>query len=654
MAFSDAALAGANIKQSRDAIREEKRRRDQELQRQGYSFDKNNQMSVREGSAAEAEQLQALEATQLAKTLQGKLAAQETDQALEDFGLTGDASYLQRAMDNNPYLKKAWADKGVQLVNGLDFENDGNLLARSGLKPSAYDTPEKRDVVKRNLYKVYNGKEWSLGLLNNAVMETGAARRLGPRRAQPLMDNFEQFQGLVRGPRASGMVAEGHKYEKEIMAASQETGLPPDVIAAVMDTESSNNPNAVSSKGARGLMQLMEDAANEVGVTDRDDPAQNIMGGAKYLKKQLDTHGGDLQLALAAYNAGPGNVQKYGGIPPFGETQQYVQKIIKKLDNGQQYYGNRADTILNHMRDQANAKKGLTTKQVDDAAAADLETARVSANAMDRGIDQKDRALNQDDRRIDQADRELDLKAEGNQIEVMKQNVKMLLEGTTTKEKELNAAVDKTTEMLQEFGGEEQFFNTDFSDPEKYKQAYKYVNQIEQLSGEELTQETKKKIGDLRKLIALGDPAKNLTPADTGLIDNTMKGVQKYFSDNVKGTEARSAYSAYRNTLRNALFGSALTEAEINAFNDAYGTLGAQAGPVLQQFKTALIQTKAELESVSQLMNPYTAQVRLGADNKRMGEIMTSLDARIKLIDDTISGTGSKEGKQAVINAFEG
>src|SRR5690606_13672672 len=108
------------------------------------------------------------------------------------------------------------------------------------------------------------------------------------------------------------------------------------------------------------------------------------------------------------------------------------------------------------------------------------------------------------------------------------------------------------------------------------------------------------------------DPAKNLTPADTGLLDKPLADLNKYFSDNVKGIEAKSAYAVFQNTLRNALFGSALTEAEISAFNEAYGTLKEQMGPALTQFKTALTQVQSRLESAMQSTNPISAKVRLG------------------------------------------
>jgi len=91
--------------------------------------------------------------------------------------------------------------------------------------------------------------------------------------------------------------------------------------------ESNFNPTAGSPAGARGLTQLMPGTARGLGVTDVTDPAQALEGGAKYLRQQLDAFGGDVTRALAAYNAGPGAVQRFGGVPPYAETQNYVRKV---------------------------------------------------------------------------------------------------------------------------------------------------------------------------------------------------------------------------------------------------------------------------------------------------------------------------------------
>lgn len=117
------------------------------------------------------------------------------------------------------------------------------------------------------------------------------------------------------------------QYEPIIAAASKKFNVPDSLIKAVITAESAGKHNAVSSVGAKGLMQLMDGTANGLGVKNSFDPADNIQGGTKYLRQMLDEFGGNVDKALAAYNAGPGNVRKHGGIPPFQETQAYVRKV---------------------------------------------------------------------------------------------------------------------------------------------------------------------------------------------------------------------------------------------------------------------------------------------------------------------------------------
>ncbi|MCW5945485.1 MAG: lytic transglycosylase domain-containing protein [Fimbriimonadales bacterium] len=109
-----------------------------------------------------------------------------------------------------------------------------------------------------------------------------------------------------------------------------EFGLDVALFRALINAESSWNPNSVSPKGAQGLTQLMPDTARELGVIDPFDPRDNLRGGAKYLKQMIDQFG-QLELALAAYNAGPGAVRRHNGIPPYIETQNYVRKIMQEL-----------------------------------------------------------------------------------------------------------------------------------------------------------------------------------------------------------------------------------------------------------------------------------------------------------------------------------
>ena len=122
------------------------------------------------------------------------------------------------------------------------------------------------------------------------------------------------------------------KFDEYVMKASNKYEVDSNLIHAVIKAESSYDPYAVSPKGAGGLMQLMPATATQYGVIDRFSPEENIDGGTKYLKFLLNRYDGDISLAVAAYNAGEGAVDKYGDIPPYAETRAYVQKISLFLE----------------------------------------------------------------------------------------------------------------------------------------------------------------------------------------------------------------------------------------------------------------------------------------------------------------------------------
>lgn len=199
-------------------------------------------------------------------------------------------------MENQNVMQQISAQAGGNsYLNSMLYKGDNNPY----IPASLYATSQKNNVSASGLSQLTN----PLNIGNTNVSAAGAMKY-------------------------TGALAGANKYAGIIKKAADKYGLPEKLIASIMKQESNFNPNDVSYAGAQGLMQLMPGTARYVGVTNPFDIEQNIMGATKYISEMFRKHNNDPRIALAAYNAGPGNVQKYGGIPPFKETQDYVKKVL--------------------------------------------------------------------------------------------------------------------------------------------------------------------------------------------------------------------------------------------------------------------------------------------------------------------------------------
>jgi len=197
---------------------------------------------------------------------------------------------------------------------------DVATAADAAAPPAAGDQAAKDEVLRGAVYKVTKA---------SGVVEYTNIRPAAGRSYRVLFTYISTCYACDVHSRINfaSVPLNANAYREVIAAAAKEFGVDESLLRAVIHAESAFNPNALSVAGAQGLMQLMPDTAGDLGVANPFDATQNIRGGAQYLAGLLRNFSGNERLALAAYNAGPANVQKYGGVPPFEETRVYVDRV---------------------------------------------------------------------------------------------------------------------------------------------------------------------------------------------------------------------------------------------------------------------------------------------------------------------------------------
>lgn len=195
------------------------------------------------------------------------------------------------------------------------------------------------------------------------------------------------------------------------------------------------------------------------------------------------------------------------------------------------------------------------------------------------------------------------------------------------------------------------FFTIDFSKPANRLKYEQDIQDMMRLGKLELSAEDKRSATYIHELLSLGGTASQMGENETGIVDRLLRDTKNYVSNNTSGLDLSSSYAAFRNTVRRALYGATLTEGETRSFEEQFGTIRQQAGPVLAQFKTGLVQVRDQLESLMNLGDSYVTHFYLGADNAKITRMIDALDERIALIDTTANRVAGPEATVTVDGA---
>jgi Rod binding domain-containing protein len=256
----------------------------------------------------------------------------------------GSQSVDELKKKNDAKLKKVCADFEAIFVAQM-LKSMRESVEKSDLFGDGFGSDMYQSMFDTQLSeKIAQGSGTGIGQILYKTMaarlngETAEADISGP---ISLQDLFEQRPDTS----SASLLKKIQNYDSIIQEAATKYQVPSHLVYGIIAQESGGDPDVVSRAGAKGLMQLMDSTAADLGVENSFDPGENIDGGVRYLREQLDAHKNDVTLALAAYNAGPASVDKYNGVPPFRETQDYVKKVLYFANKFSKQLGQEDDNI---------------------------------------------------------------------------------------------------------------------------------------------------------------------------------------------------------------------------------------------------------------------------------------------------------------------
>ncbi len=238
-------------------------------------------------------------------------------------GKVNDPAKLKQLKDAADQFESIFVNMMMKSMRGTVSATEGE---DGGLFGNSIGEQMYTSMLDEQYSKIMSGSA-GFGLAKQIVSQVAEQENLDT----TSLNALPQKQGaldLLRSWNPLGTTGSANQYKSHILDASKTYGVDPSLIQAVIMRESAGNSKAISTAGAKGLMQLMDSTATDMGVEKVFDPKQNIMGGTKYLSQLLNRFNGDESLALASYNAGPAAVERSGGIPPYRETRDYVRNVL--------------------------------------------------------------------------------------------------------------------------------------------------------------------------------------------------------------------------------------------------------------------------------------------------------------------------------------